>query len=202
MQFFDVEQSSSEWFELRRGVATASRFSKIITPGGKPSGQRKKLICEIISEQMSMIPPERVETFSNRAMQWGQAAEAEARRYFEMTREVTVTNGGFCLSHCGRFGSSPDGLIGDDGVLELKAPMGNTQAEYLIDGGLPDEYKPQCHGHLVVTGRDYCDFLSYSVGLPPLLVRVVPNEYTKELRIALEIFWTDLQEAISRVKES
>jgi len=190
MKFHDVQQGSEEWFLLRKGVPTASRFDMILTAKTlKPSTQQDALICNLIGEKLSLIPPEGVENFTNRAMDWGRHCEEEARRWYCLERNVDVTNGGFCLTDDGRFGASPDSLIDSDGgCLELKCPQANTQVKYLLTGTLPPEYAAQCHGHLIVTGRKYCDFLSYSPGLPPLLVRVVPDDFTKQLRIALEVF--------------
>lgn len=189
MQFFDVEQGSDSWFELRKGVCTASRFNRIITPKtGRLSAQADDLICELIGEKFGTIPPEGVENFTNRSMRWGQQCEDEARRYYCLHNDCDVTNGGFCLTDDGRFGSSPDFLVGEDGCGELKCPQSGTQVRYLLAGTLPDEYKWQVHGHLIVTGRKWCDWLSYSPGLDPLLIRVFPSEDTVKLWSALEAF--------------
>lgn len=182
MIFHDVQQGSEEWHKLRLGVPTASNFSKVMTPKTmKMSASADKFIASLIGEKLSPYLPERAETFTNRAMQWGQQTEDEARRFYAMERNVTPTNGGFCLTDCGRLGSSPDFLVGDDGCGELKCPEAGTHVGWLLDGGLPDDHKVQVHGHLIVTGRAYCDFMSYSIGLPPLLVRVEPDLFTLKL---------------------
>jgi putative phage-type endonuclease len=201
MKFWDVEQGSSEWFELRKGIPTASRFDMILTPAqGKPSKSQDKLIAELIGEKLSIIPPEGVENFTNRAMRWGQQCEHEARLWYEMERGLPVTNGGFCATDDERFGASPDGLVNAEGCLELKAPQASTQVEYVLAGTLPDEYKWQCHGHLVVTGRKWVDFLSYSPGLPCLLIRVEPNADTDKLRAELEAFHGKYLAALKKIK--
>jgi hypothetical protein len=130
-----------------------------------------------------------VEDYVSASMKNGRIMEPEARRFYELERDCDVTECGLCLTDDGRYGSSPDSLISTDGVLELKAPNYKTQIKYLLAGCLPAEYAPQCHGHLLVTQRKWCDFMSYCVGLPPLLVRVVPDEFTLKLAEALESFW-------------
>ncbi len=183
MKFHDVQQGSEEWVRLRLGMPTASDFDKIMTPAKMQlSKSADKLIARLIGERLSPYLPERAETFSSRAMQWGQQTEEEARRFYAMERNCTVTNGGFCLTDDGRFGASPDGLIGEDGCLELKCPEAGTHVGWLLEGGVPAEYMTQVHGQLIVTGRKWVDFMSYSIGLPPLLVRVEPSLYTEELK--------------------
>lgn len=182
MLFFDLKQGEEEWAKARLGIPTASNFGRIMTPAKMQlSKQADKYIADLIGEKMSPYMPERVENYSSRAMEWGQQTEEEARRFYAMERNCVVSNGGFCTTDDGRLGSSPDGLVGDDGCLEIKCPESGTHVQYLLDGGVPDEYKPQVHGHLIVTGRAWCDFLSYSIGLPPLLVRVEPDLYTMKL---------------------
>lgn len=201
MIWHDVEQGSSDWFDLRKGIPTASRFDMILTPKTeKPSSSQKKLICELIGEIMSQIPPEGVENFTNRAVRWGLQCEQEARRYYTLERGLELKNGGFCQADDRRFGASPDSLIGEDGVLEIKCPQSDTQAEYLLDGELPSAYRCQVHGHLIVTGRKWCDFLSYSPGLPALLLRVEPDAFTAKLKEALEAFYGDFQKALKRIQ--
>lgn len=198
MKFFDVRQGSPEWHELRQGRPTASCFDRILTPKTrKPSAQQEDYIDELIADMMRLSPPDGSENYVNRAMQHGIDCEPEARRFYEMERRCTVTNGGFCMDDAGRFGCSPDGLIGEEGCLELKCPMGKTQVGYLRSGLLPSEYTWQVHGHLIVTGRAWCDFLSYAVGLPPLLIRVEPNDDTEALRKALDAFWDRYMTALA-----
>lgn len=200
MQFFDVDQGSDEWFDLRKGRPTASELGCILTAKTQVlSKSADRYIERLIAEVLSIYHPERVENYTSRAVRWGQQCEAEARRFYAMERDVTVTNGGFCLSDCGRFGASPDGLVGADGVLELKCPEAHTHTRYLLKGGLPNDYKQQVHGQLIVTGRKFGDFLSYSPGLPPLLVRVEPDEFTEKLRKALDEFWEKYQAALARI---
>ncbi len=203
MIFHDVRQASSEWFELRKGVPTASRFNMILTPKtGKPSAQQETLINQLVGETLSLIPEEGIENATTHPMRWGVRCEEEARRYLSLHLNEDITNGGFCLTDDKRFGSSPDGLIGQDGVIEIKCPQPETQVGYLLkDDELPPEYRWQVQGHLLVTGRPYCLFVSYCPGLAPLVVRVEPNDDTKRLAAALEEFHAKYVATLKRVKE-
>lgn len=183
MKYFNVDQKSEEWVKLRMGIPTASDFSMIMTPAKMQlSKSAYKLAARLIGEKLSPFLPERAESYMTRAMEWGVQTEAEARSYYAMERGVDIQNGGFCVSDDGRLGCSPDGLVGDDGLIELKCPEAGTHVEYLLAGDVPDDYKPQVHGQLIVTGRKWVDFMSYSIGLPPLIVRVTPNLYTQTLK--------------------
>lgn len=203
MKFFNVEQGGEEWVKHRLGIPTGSQFDRIMTPKKMQlSASADGFIAELIGEALSPYLPERAETFTSRAIEWGRQTEEEARKYYAMERDATVTNGGFCTTDDGRLGCSPDGLVGDDGCLEIKCPQPGTHVQYLIDGGLPDSYKCQVHGHLVVTGRKWCDFLSYSIGLPPFLIRVEPDEFTLKLsQVIYEQFLPRYDELLAKIKE-
>jgi YqaJ-like viral recombinase domain len=199
--FHDVIQGSPDWYALRRGIPTASNFDRVMTPRTRQYAKAAdSYVAELIGEQMSHYLPEGVESFTSRAMKYGIETEAEARRYYSLHREVEVFHGGFCQTDDKRFGSSPDSLVGDDGVLEIKCPQATAQVLYLLDGNIPDIYLCQVHGHLIVTGRTYCDFLSYHCGLPPLLIRTVPNDFTAALRAALEEFWVRYVAALEKIQ--
>ena len=127
--------------------------------------------------------------------------EPAARSWYSFDRNVDIREVGFCLSSCGRFGCSPDGLIGEKGALEIKVPNMKTHIRYLREGVLPNAYKPQVHGTLLVTGREWVDFVSYSVSdeLPSLVVRVYPNEFTQALKVELNKFLDKLDQAMSKL---
>jgi hypothetical protein len=187
-RWHDVEQGTSEWWELRKGIPTASEFKRILTGGGKLSTQADDYACELVADKHCLIPPEGVENFTNRAIRWGQQTEAEARRWYMMEHRHAVSNGGFCVTLDGRFGCSPDGLINELGGLELKCPQGKNHVSYCLKGELPNDYRPQVHGALWVTGALWWDFVSYCPGLPAFRVRVEPDDYTQRLGEALEAF--------------
>lgn len=197
MRIINCVQCSPEWWIARRGVPTASNFGRIITPAKRGySSQARKYACELIAELSEPNPPWLTNTgrpIRNTAMQNGVGTEPEARRFYAMDQNVDVREVGFCLTDDLRYGCSPDGLVGEDGGLEIKCPLLATHAEYLDAGEVPPEYLPQVHGSLVVTGRKWWDFLSYAPGLPPLLVRTYPNDFTAALRNCLDRFWGEYQ---------
>jgi hypothetical protein len=196
----DFPQYSPEWWDARCGVPTASEFSRIVTPAkGDYSKGAEGYIAELIAEQADPHYGE-VETYVSAAMRNGTMMEPEARRFYEFERGADVEEVGFCLTDDGRFGCSPDGLVGDDGGLELKSPEHKTHVKYLLSGEVPTEYKPQVHAQLIITGREWCDFMSYARGLPPLLVRVEPDDYTAKVRAAMDTFWGEYQEALGKIR--
>ena len=197
MKIIDCEQYSDKWWEARRGVPTASEMGRIITPKtGKLAAAADGYIFTLLGDLYDVEYP-RKDTLATAAMRRWTMMEPEARSYYELHRGVDVRQVGFCTTDDGRFGSSPDGL--SEGALELKCPMPATHVEWLVGGTLPDEHKVQCHGHLIVTGLPWCDFLSYLPGAPPLLVRVEPDDFTKKLRDCLEAFWVKYQETKEKI---
>jgi hypothetical protein len=204
MKIIECAQISPEWWEARRGIPTASNFSKIMTPKTmKLSSQCEEYIAELIAEQICLTPNYFTEQGRpiTKAMTDGIDNEPEARRFYEMEKNSTVQQVGFITTDDGRFGCSPDGLVGEDGGLELKCPMLKTQVRYYLNGGIPDEYITQVHGSLIVTGRKWWDFLSYCPGSPPVMIRTVPNAYTENLKKCLEQFWTLYQESLDKFRK-
>lgn len=200
MKLFDFAQYSPEWWAVRRGVPTASEFSNILTPAtGKLSKSADGYVYKLIGEKLSTEYPLTTMNPATAAMERGTSLEANARSWYSLVHSVEVNEVGFALSDCERFGCSPDGIVGEDGGIEIKCPLPHTQVEWLLSGTLPDTYKPQVHGSLIITGRQWWDFVSYCPGLPELVVRVEPDEYTEKLREALELFHARYQELENQV---
>lgn len=171
-----IDQGSEEWLKLRLGVATASNFDKIITPTGKESTQFEKYALELATQTLVSEPDS---TFKNEAMQRGNALEPLARQLYQETTLNFVDEITMFKSDCGNFGYSPDGLIGEDGLLEIKCPLATTHLKYLIDNKLPSEYIPQVQGGLLLSGRKWCDFVSYHPNFKErnmLIIRVERDE--------------------------
>ncbi len=131
----------------------------------------------------------------------GSATEPEARAFYELEAGADVLEVGACLSDCERWSCSPDGLVGDDGGLELKCVQPKTQAKYLLDDGasLLADYRTQVHGCLLVTGRKWWHLMSYCAGLNPVLIRITEDAYTAALRKALDEFWDKYQSALKKL---
>lgn len=200
MRVLDLEQCSPAWFEARKGIPTSSEFDKIITTKGVQSTQRKKYMWRLAGERLGGIVEEGFQSF---AMMRGKEKEEEARRFYEFTRD-SIQKVGFCVSDCGKFGASTDGLIGNKGVFELKCPEMATHIGYLLgDKEIPTEYYQQTQGEIFVTNREYVEFMSYYPGLPPFIVREEPDEvFQKLLKKELELFCQELDEIVNKLKEN
>lgn len=199
MIVLDLEQGSPEWFAARLGLPTASCFSQIITPAkGQLASAHDGYIDDLIDE---IVRPDAPRGFSgNEHTDRGNALEPEARAWYSLQVEAEVRQVGLVLADDGLAACSPDSLVYTPaavlgeivdwplGGLEIKCPDGPTHVGYLRGGKLPDKYKPQVHGSLVITGLPWWDFLSYCPGYPPLLVRVTPDEFTAKVRVALAEF--------------
>ena len=184
----EVEQRSDEWQKLRCGVATASCFDRIITPAtGKPSASAVAYRRELLAEWLTGQP---VSVKESGWMQRGTEMEPEARAFYEFEADAEVTEAGFVfLDERRLIGCSPDGLVGDDGLVEIKCPAPHTHVGYLIDAKLPTAYIPQVQGALWVTGRRWCDFISYHAEMEPLIVRVKRDEgYIAKMATLIEAF--------------
>ncbi|MBY0515118.1 MAG: YqaJ viral recombinase family protein [Gemmataceae bacterium] len=189
MKVVNCVQYSPEWWEARRGVPTASRFDRILTPKtSKPSSQQEPYTHELIADRVRFDPRVVTDRPMNAAMRHGVDCEPEARDWYALEGNHDVQQVGFCLTDDGRMGCSPDGLVGTDGLLEIKCPEPKTHVGYLMAGTLPDEYRCQVHGQLLVTGRRWCDFFSYCPGFDPFLIRVAPDEFTDRLASELARF--------------
>lgn len=194
MRLIDCEQQTPEWYAARLGIPTASCFDKIITPKtGKLSAQADGYIDHLIDE---IVRPEAERGFGgNWHTERGNELEPEARDLYALIHDVTLRQVGLVLSDCGRMGCSPDALVNSDGGLEAKAPDGPTHVGYLRGGILPAKYRTQVHGSLVVTGRDWWDFISYCPGYRPLIVRTYPDDFTKQVASAMSEFLDRLDAA-------
>jgi len=196
MRLIECEQGSEEWLKARLGVPSASNFSKLITMKGTLSTQAKAYVDALVAEA---ITGESTYVKVTDAMQRGTELEPYAReRYFYETGN-SVEEVGFCLHDDYQAGASPDGLIGEDGGLEIKCPLGGTMVSYLRVGRLPSKYWQQVQGCLHITGRKWWDFMAYHPDMKPLIVRVERDE---AFIAALDVLLIDVVKEIeSLVKE-
>lgn len=169
----DCQQGSEEWLRARLGIPTASRFSDIVTPKkGDPSASMAPYCYELLAEQLLGRP---LDDQTSAFMERGTALEKAARAWYCFERETTVEEVGFLLRDDGRVGCSPDGLVGDDGGLEIKCPSAAVHIGYLL-GEAGAKYRCQVQGCLWITGRKWWDFVSYNPDMPPVLVRFERDE--------------------------
>lgn len=195
IQIFDCEQGTPEWHACRLGIPTASEFKSILAKGeGKT---RRTYMMKLLGERFTGEP---AENYQNAHMDRGKEMEAEARDAYAFENSVTVKRVGFIRN--GEVGCSPDSLIGDDGTVEIKTRMPHLQMELLVSGKLPPEHVAQIQGQLWVTGRAYCDFVSYWPRLPLFVKRVERDDaYIKTLAAEVDQFvfeLNDLTEKLTR----
>jgi YqaJ-like viral recombinase domain len=150
--FHNVTQYSEAYDRLRLGIPTSSHFHKIITPQGKPSKQWREYACILIAER---VLQRKIEFYNSPAMERGLIVESEAADWYEFDQDVTVQRVGFITDDDHTVGCSPDRLVGDEGLLEIKASLPHTQIEYWISGEVNERFRPQLQGQLYVSQRSW-----------------------------------------------
>lgn len=179
----DVIQGSAEWARLRMGIPTASNFEKILTPGGKPSKQSEAYRRHLLAEMLIGLP---IDAPKTSWMDRGVDMEDEAVCFYEFERDVAVQKIGFVTDDAVTIGASPDRLIGEDGLLEIKCPSPAVHVGYLMAEGADGDYSVQLQGQMLVTGREWVDICSYHPAMPSVIVRVPRDEpFIDKLRTAL-----------------
>lgn len=195
-----MDQRTDDWFAARLGKVTASRIADVVakTKSG-PSASRANYMAQLIVERMTGKP---TESYSNSAMQWGTDTEPLARAAYEMATDTIVDEVGFVehesLSMCG---ASPDGLVGEKGLIEIKCPNTSTHIETLINGTIDNKYMLQMQWQMACTDREWCDFVSFDPRMPePLqlkIIRVPMNEMlVVDLENQVEQFLNEVQEKV------
>lgn len=200
MIIHDVEQGSPEWLAARLGIPTASEVDKIITSTGGVSTQAAAYSARLLAEIITGKP---VQTFEKTPyMDRGNELEQEAADYYSFQNDIDLIKVGFCTNDEKTFGCSPDRLIGDDGLLEIKCPAPHTHVQYLLKGEVDRGYYPQIQGQLLVTGRKWCDWLSYNPDMPSLIIRVERDtQYIMSMVAALNKFTKNLNEQKETLKQ-
>jgi hypothetical protein len=189
MIIVDCEQGTEAWWQARLGIPTASEFDKILTPAKlEPSKSAEGYMNKLIAEWYRGKPDE---TFQSEFMKRGNEFEEEARQWYGFTHDCEPQKVGFCKDHDDRWGCSPDALIGDDGGIEIKSVISGTMVGYVMENRIPLEYKLQVIGSILVTGREWWEFLVYHPDFKPLLIRTERKDVQKELdalQAALDTF--------------
>ena len=173
---FDIQQGTDEWLALRRGVITASTIGKLLTPTGK-AAKNDSARTQLLLLLAERITGESEASYYNDDMARGHLLEPLARDLYAASY-ATVQECGFvtCDFYGATIGYSPDGLVGDDGLIEIKAPRPKGHLRALLAYEVPTEYLPQVQTGLAVTGRKWCDFISYAPGLPLFVCRCERDE--------------------------
>jgi hypothetical protein len=168
----NIEQGSPEWHDLRRGVLTSTAIRTLITPTGKLA-DNDKTRAHVYEVAAQRITGRTEDSYTSFDMMRGHVEEILARDLYGQAYEP-VTQCGFITNESLGFtvGYSPDGLVGDDGIIEIKSAKAKIQVQRIADGGMPTEHIAQVQTGLWVTGRKWCDFISYSNGMDMMVVRV------------------------------
>jgi putative phage-type endonuclease len=197
-----IEQGSQEWLALRAGKVTASKVSDVMS-AITTAGYRNYL-ADLVVERLT---GNKTESFTNAAMQWGVDQEPLARAEYEVKTGNFVDQVAF-VDHptIANFGCSPDGLVGDDGLIEIKCPNTATHIDYVMQDKVPTKYIPQIQCQLAVTGRKWCDFVSFDPRLPDglqiLIVRLErDDEYIEKLEARVVKFLDEVNSAVTGLKE-
>ena len=200
-----IEQGTPEWFAARLGNVTASRVADVIakTKSGY-SASRDNYMAQLICERMTNTV---AESFSSAAMQWGTETEPLARAAYESYADVLVDQVGY-VPHpwLSRAGASPDGLVGADGLLEIKCPNTATHIDTLLSETVPTKYITQMQWQMACTGRLWCNFVSFDPRLPDafqLFVKRVERdaEYIAMLEKEVGLFLRDIENKIFKLNE-
>ena len=177
MHVVECDQGSAKWFTARCGIPTASNFKNIVTSRGvaSASASRSTYMNTLIWERLT---GNQAESFCNKAMERGNELEPRARGFFEMEQGLAVLEVGFCLSDCGRWGVSPDGLIDLDCGLEIKTATPANHIAKLIAGKVPSENMVQIQACMWVCERSSWWYVLYTEdeGVPSMILKVERNE--------------------------
>lgn len=199
-----ADQGSIEWLAARVGKVTASRVADVIATTKTGYGaSRANYMAELIAERLTGQPAER---YTNAAMAHGTATEPEARDLYAFMVDAEVEQVGL-VEHptVADSGASPDGLVGDDGLVEIKCPNTATHIETLLGQTVPAKYVTQMQWQMACTGRQWCDFASYDPRLPEsmriFIQRVERDEeYIAWLETEVTKFLTELDEKVAALR--
>lgn len=204
-----MEQKTEEWFAQRLGKVTASRVADVMakTKTGY-SASRENYMAQLVVERLTQT---KAESFTNAAMQWGTDQEPFARAAYEAAQGVMVEEVGF-MSHptIEMAGASPDGLVGDDGMVEIKCPNSAGMIEALLTQKVPAKYFAQMQLQMACAGRQWCDYVVFDPRMPAkaqLFVKRVPrdNDFIKEMETEIVKFLSEVNaqvQQLNRIIES
>jgi putative phage-type endonuclease len=201
----EIEQRTEEWFKARLGKVTASRVADVIarTKTGY-SASRENYMAQLVVERLTNAV---AESFTNAAMQWGTDQEPFARAAYEVSQGVMVEEEGFVQHPTIQWaGASPDGLVGDDGLVEIKCPNTATHIDTLLTQTVPSKYITQMQFQMACTGRQWCDFVSFDPRMPQkaqLFVKRVDrdNEFISTIENEIIKFLDEVSAKVQQLNE-
>lgn len=199
----EIVQGSPEWFAIRLGKVTASRVADIVAKTKTGWGaSRTNYAAELIAERLTGTV---ADGFTSPAMQWGTDNEPSARASYQFEMNTRVGQIGFVVHPTiADSGASPDGLVGDDGLVEIKCPNTATHIDTLIKKDIPGKYITQMQWQMACTGRQWCDFVSYDPRLPTSMqtfIQRVPRDDAAIKGLETEIVTFLKEEVDAKVSE-
>ena len=196
----DVQRDGA-WFAARAGRATASRFKDVLAKlkNGAPAAARQNYLMDVVTERLTGSP---VTHFTTTAMTWGTDLEEIAKVAYADYIRVGVDETGFWTHDTMMAGDSPDGLVNWEGLVEIKCPFNSANHVATWRDGMPDEHMAQIQGQLWITGRDWCDFVSFDPRMPGALRLYVQrierdDDYIASLETEVRSFLTDVDAMVS-----
>ncbi len=199
LEILDCEQNSPEWFSLRAGIPTSSCFATVMAKG-KGGGESKTRRTYLLKLAGEIITGEPMDNYSNAHMERGHAMEAEARNFYAFMQDAAPDQVGFIRN--GDKGASPDSLLGNDGILEIKTKFPHLLIDLILKDKFPPEHKAQCQGQLWVAEREWLDIAVYWPRLPLFVKRVARDEaYIKDMSQAVDAFNAELNEIVERIRQ-
>lgn len=191
--FHELEQGGDLWRNTRAGLVTASEFSQVLARGAGKT--RRTLLLKKAGERITGNPSE---SYSNEHMERGKEQETTARELYIAHTGAEVVECGFMKD--GKIGYSPDGLVGDNGLVEIKSRLAHIQADTLLSDSVPSENMAQIQGGLWISKREWLDYVSYTPGMPLFIKRVFPDlVYLETLVKELKAFEIELQQVIEQI---
>lgn len=199
------QQRTAEWFAQRLGKVTASKVADVIarTKSGY-SASRENYLAQLVVERFTGQP---TESYTNAAMQWGTDQEPFARAAYENATGVLVEECGLVLHpEISDSGASPDGLVGDDGLIEIKCPSTATMIETLLDDKIPGKYITQMQWQMACTGRQWCDFVCFDPRMPEglqLYIKRVDRDdaYIADLASEIRKFLAEVEAKVDALQQ-
>ena len=197
MKIIDCIQGSEEWFEARLGFVTASNFHKVLNKKTGHGLYMRKLAAERLTGLLE-------ESYKNEVMEYGNETEQSARLHYERANDCKIEQVGF-IRRDKWVGGSPDGLVGREGLIEIKCPLSSTHIEIILNGKMPTLHISQVQGLLWITERKWCDFVSFDprvLSKPMFCIRVeFDKEYVIKLVGQVGLFVSELKEIINKIDD-
>jgi putative phage-type endonuclease len=197
-------QGTDEWFKARLGKVTASKVSDIMTKTKSGYGaSRKNYMGQLLCERLT---GKREESYTNAAMMRGTELEPKARAFYEVSNSDVIECGLIDHPAIKMFAASPDGLVGDEGLIEIKCPNTMTHVDFLLSKKPDSKYITQMQVQMACTGRKWCDFVSFDDRLPVEMqfstVRIMRDDaYISEVEAEVKLFLEELDNLVIKLKE-